>query len=244
MATITQRSSQDIQFSATQLPVQVTGMQSMASKMWAPFIAMGFMIVMAAFIYGLVNSSISSDYFQFSKETREAAGAGSGLATQKAFIESTKAWLPSFKFLGMGMILGGVTFLLATILGALRTGGGRVQEALGVPVTIISPAMTTKIFPMVMMMGIMVLVAALIISIVVAATSYGYWNHSIATELNPALEGSQLLGSLSTINTTSAWLAPFKFVGMALLLTGIGLALATIIRVLRWQSQRLWDILT
>ena len=55
MATITQSSSQDIQFRAAQLPVQVTGMQAMASKMWAPFIAMGFMIVMAAFILGLVN---------------------------------------------------------------------------------------------------------------------------------------------------------------------------------------------
>jgi hypothetical protein len=39
-------------------------------------------------------------------------------------------WLPAFKFLGLGMILGGVAFLLATILVALRVGGGRVQEAL------------------------------------------------------------------------------------------------------------------
>ena len=80
MASISQRTSQDIQFSAAQLPVQVTSMKSMASKMWVPFIAMGFMIVMAAFIYGLVNSANTSDYFQFSKETREAAAAGSSLA--------------------------------------------------------------------------------------------------------------------------------------------------------------------
>ena len=53
MATLTQRTSQDIQSRATQLPVQVTRTQAMASKMWAPFIAMGFMIVMAAFVYGL-----------------------------------------------------------------------------------------------------------------------------------------------------------------------------------------------
>ena len=71
MATLTQRTSQDIQFSATQLPVQVTGMQATASKMWAPFIAMGFMIVMAALVYGLVISSISANYCQSSKETRE-----------------------------------------------------------------------------------------------------------------------------------------------------------------------------
>ena len=170
--------------------------------------------------------------------------AGSDLATQKAFIESTKAWLPTFKLLGMGLILGGVTFLLATILGALRTGGGRVQEALGVPATIIKAPMTAKVFPVLMMMGMMVLMAVLVIAIVVANISYGYWNHSIATELSPAIEASQLLGSLSTINTVNAWPALFKFVGMAFLLTGIGLALATIIRVLRWQSQRLWDILT
>ena len=55
MASITQSSSQDFQFRAPQLPVQVTGMQAMASKMWAPFIAMEFMIVMAAFTFGLVN---------------------------------------------------------------------------------------------------------------------------------------------------------------------------------------------
>ena len=42
----------------------------------------------------------------------------------------------------------------------------------------------------------------------------------------------------------NAWLAPFKFVGVASLQTSIGLALATIIRVLRWQSERLWDVLS
>ena len=163
--------------------------------------------------------------------------AGSDLATQKAFIESTKAWSPSFKFLGMGMILGGVTFLLATILGVLRTGGARVLEALAVPDIIIKPPMTEQVFAMLMMMAMIVLIAALPIAIVVASTPYGYWNPSIATELNPAAQGSQLLGNLSTINTMNAWLAPFKFIGMALLLNGLGLALATILRVLGWQSQ-------
>ena len=244
MATITKIPGREVEVTRGQLPVKVTGMQAMASTMWMPFIAMGFMVVLAAFIYGLVNSSITSDYFQASKEVREAAVSGSDLATNKAFIESTKAWLPSFKFLGMGMILGGVTFLLATILGALRTGGGRVQEALCVPVQVIKPPMTAKLFPMVMMMGMMVLIASLVIGIVEATIAYGYWNHSIANELNPAVAGSEILQGLQTINTIQAWLAPFKFVGIAFLLTGIGLALATIVRVLRWQSNRLWDILS
>ena len=150
-------------------------------------------------------------------------------------------WLPTLKFLGLGMILGGVTFLLATILGALRTGGGRVQEALGVDVKIIKPPMTAQLFPMFMMMGMMLLVASVIIGIVLATLTYDYWNHSIATQLNPSTSG--LLADLGTINAVKLWLEPFKFAGMALLLTGIGLALATIVRVLRWQSTRLWDIL-
>ena len=215
----------------------------MASKMWLPLLAMGLMVVVGAFIFGIVNSSIAADYFANTKEAREAAVKGSDIATDKAFIESTKIWLPTLKFLGLGMMLGGITFLLATILGALRTGGGRVQEALGVEVRIIKPPMIAKIFPMLMMMGMMILIASLVVGIVNAFLAYDYWNHSIATQLNPAPAGGGLLEDLGTINAINLWLAPFKFVGIALLFSGIGLALATIIRVLRAQSERLWTII-
>jgi hypothetical protein len=43
-----------------------------------------------------------------------------------------------------------------------------------------------------------------------------------------------VLADLETINAMKLWLALFKLVGMATLFTGIGLALATIVRVLRW----------
>lgn len=234
----------EIVFSERQLPVTVTGMQSMAGKMWAPFIAMGFMIVVAALIIGIVNAGMAAEYFASSKAVREAAEAGSQLATQNAFIESTKVWLPAFKFLGLGMLLGGVTFLLATILGSLRTGGGGVQQALGTEVRILKPPMTARLFPMFMMMGIMILIAALVVAIMVAGMSSGYWNHSIASELNPAGEGSVLLVMLANISAAKLWLEPLKFVGMAFLFTSIGLALATIVRVLRWQSNRLWEMLS
>ena len=232
----------EVSYRPDQLPVRVTGMQSMASKMWIPFIAMGFMIVVISFIVGLVISANGANYYTASKTVREAAETGSDLATQKAFIESTKAWLPTFKFLGMGMLLGGVTFLLATILGALRVGGGRVQEALGVEVNLITPPITAKLFPMVMMMGTMVLMTALVVGIVLATQTYDYWNHSIANQLDPST--GELLADLGTINAVKLWLEPFKFVGIALLLSGIGLALATIVNVLRWQATRLWEILS
>ncbi len=134
--------------------------------------------------------------------------------------------------------------MLATILGALRVGGAGVQQALGETVRMPKPPITAQMFPMVMMLGMMVLIAALVIGIVLAFISYGYWNHSIATELNPAVEGSQLLGTLATINSIKMWLAPLKFVGMATLFVGVGLALATIVGALRWQSNRLWTMLS
>ena len=43
-------------------------------------------------------------------------------------------------------------------------------------------------------------------------------------------------------NAVKLWLEPFKLVGMAFLLTGIGLALVTIVRALRWQSNRLGSL--
>ncbi len=239
-----QTPSREMIVSAPMLPVGVSGMQAMASKTWKPFIAMGFMVVVAALIIGVIVSVTAADYFSFSKLTREAATTGSDLATEKAFIESTKAWLPAFKFLGVGMIVGGVTFLLATILGALRVGGGKVQQALGETVRMPKPPITAKLFPIFMMMGIMILMASLIIGIVLAVITFGYWNHSIATELNPAVQGSQLLSTLSTITSIQMWLAPLKFVGMATLFVGVGMALATIVSVLRWQSNRLWDMLS
>ena len=244
MATRAQTTGQEMVVPDAMLPVQVTGMQAMASKMWMPLIAMGFMVVVAALVIGVIVSTTAADYFSLSKLTREAAATGSDLAKEKAFIESTKAWLPAFKFLGIGMILSGVTFLLATILGALRVGGAGVQQALGETVRMPKLPMTAQMFPMFMMMGLMVLIAALVIGIVLAVMSSGYWNHSIADELNPAVEGSQLLGALSTISSIKMWLAPLKFIGMALLLSGIGLALATIVGILRWQSNRLWTMLS
>ena len=60
----------------------------------------------------------------------------------------------------MVMIFGGVRLLEATNLGALRTGGDRIQEALGVPVTINRQPMIAKVFPMLMMTRMMVLIFA------------------------------------------------------------------------------------
>ena len=137
--------------------VGMTGMQRMASKMWAPWIAMGLMIVVISFVIGLVLQNTEATYYANSKEAREVAVAGIDIVQDKGFIEVTKAWVPGFKFLGLGMMLGGITFLLATILGNLRVQGGRVQQSLSMPVVLPTPPITARMFPMFMMAGMMIL---------------------------------------------------------------------------------------
>ena len=66
---------------------------------------------------------------------------------------------------------------------------------------------------------------------------------SIADELIVAPAGPDSLSDLGTINAVEAWLTPLKFVGLALLLSGITLALMTIVKVLRFQPTRLVDLL-
>lgn len=222
--------------------IAMTGMQSTASKMWMPFVAMGVMAVLASLALGAVNASFTSDYFAFPKEVREAAAAGSSIVDKKVFIETTNTWLPSFFFLGMGLLLGGIIFLLATILGTLRVSGAKVQLAVGGEVVGLKPPWSAQLFPMFMMLGLMILVANLAIHVALAFIAHGYWNHSIASELNTAAAGSGLLADLQTLETYGAWLEPFKFVGIAFLLAGIALAPYTIVRVLRFQAERLKEL--
>ncbi len=225
-------------------PIEMTGMQRMASKMWAPWVIMGLMIVVISFVMGLLLQSTEASYFSNSKEVREAAAAGSAIVQDRGFIEVTMAWVPGFKFFGLGLMLGGITFLRATILGNLSVQGGRVQQALGVPVMIPEPPTTAKMFPMFMMLGMMILMAALAISIWLATVAASYWNHSIATELNTAQAGSELLRQLGLLNAVKAWLEPFKFIGMASLFAGIALALVTIVKVLQTQTMRMVEVVS
>ena len=216
----------------------MTGMQRMARKMWAPWAVMGLMIVGVALILGIVLQAKVGFIFEFDKVTRD--GDTGAILDARQFVETTKAWLPTFKFLGLGMLLGSITFLLATILGNLRAGGAAVQRSLGADVKTFKPAIA-NVFPMLMMMGVMVLVAAFVVGIVNATTANDLYSHSIAA-IDSSAAGSELLRQLGTVNAVATWLAPFKFVGMALLFSGIAVALLTIVRVLRWQTGRLVDI--
>lgn len=228
----------------TMLPSYDRLLARMARSLWAISIVMGLSIVVAAFLIGLWNAGQVAAYFAESKEAREAAAAGTALVGLKVTTESVFAWLPGFKFFGMGLLFSGITFVLANIINALRAAGGGLQRALGVEVKAMAKRLTAKLFPPLMMMGLMILVAAFLISLWLAGVTAGYWNHSIATELDTARAGSALVGQLATIQSVKAWLEPLKFVGIGFLLTGISLALTTIRKILQFQAARILELVS
>lgn len=215
----------------------MTRMQEVARYMWLPMFAMGFMVLIAALVIGGVQSVLTTDLFELDKEAREGANAGNSVLDKQQFIESTKLWLPRFQLFGMGLMFGGITFLLATILGNLRLYGGLVQERAGRRVLALVPPWSAKLFPVLMMTGLMVLIAALVISVVAAFFAGDVYGNPVSTiDASPA--GSGLLDDFQTVKTFAAWLQAFALAGLALILSGIVLALYTISQVLRFQHER------
>ncbi len=186
---------------ATEVAPEPLLIHRIAGLMWAPMLAMGVMLVYG----GLVLSF----------------AAASNVATDPALDRSERAWVQGIQFLGEGMLLSGISFLLGTILGAIRSGGGEVQEALGLTVRTLRMPATAKVFVALMMAGLMVEIAQFI--------GYAY----IATVADTA-----------TYTTFSTWLGPLREFGLGLLLSGIVLALATIAKALGFQFARITQIIT
>ncbi|MCP4420570.1 MAG: hypothetical protein GY805_28520 [Chloroflexi bacterium] len=218
-------------------------MQKKMMKNYKMFGWLGFIIVIIAFLYSLQGAGANSTFFSVDKASREAAGAGSALVAASVLRHTIPTWVPSFKFLGLGVMLGAITMALGVIATTLRNLGGNVmgkwpkQLNPGVP----PKPRTAKMFPMIMMMGWMVLIVGVIVAFSINGTVASYWAHSIATELNPAQTGSTLLSQLGAIKATLPWLTLLRFLGMSLIFTAITVSLTVIIRTLQHQEQSLRD---
>ena len=218
-----------------------TTMQKVARYMWAPMLLMGLMVAAASLGLSIAVADATSDYFGLPTGVREAASAPAGAIDDRQFIESTSLWLPGFRLLGIGLILSAITFSLANILGVFRAGGVRVQQAFGHEAETLTPPITARLFPMIMMMGLMILIVNLIIAAIVGALAWDVYGHTVA-EINAAPEGSSLLEDLATVNTFKTWLAPLPFIGIAMILVGISFAVHTILQVIRFQGQRIREL--
>jgi hypothetical protein len=213
-------------------------MQKMISKMAPMFpivIWMGFMIVALAFVIGFFNSQTAAAYFAESKAVRETT-----LLAERASIESTNLWLPYLKFLGLGLVLGGIVMALRVILDNLMQAGGKVLANLpeekrpAVP----SAPWYGRLMPVVMMLGWLVFIFAFIVSLQLASTARAVFANPIPA-IDAAGAGSVLLAQVQTIHATSAWLVPFKFFGIATEFLAILMGLATIAYVLKAQTEML-----
>ena len=108
--------------------------------------------------------------------------------------------------------------MLGTILASLRSGGGEVQESLGVTVKTLKMPASAKLFVLLMMMGMMLSIVQFVLYIVATGVD------------NPG--------------TWFTWLGPLRELSLGLLLSGIVLALYTIGTVLGFQFTRIRELVT
>jgi hypothetical protein len=109
--------------------------------------------------------------------------------------------------------------VLGTILWAIRTGGSEVQSSLGVAVKTLKMPITAKVFVGLMMLGLMTAVAQFVLYLVVAG------------------------GGVSGVAAWQAWLGPLRELALALILSGIAMALVTIGNVLSFQFDRISELI-
>ena len=168
----------------------------MARVLWLPMLVMGVMAVAIGLVLSLVRSG----------------------TTNNADFVDLGAYVQGVQFLGEGLVLSGISFLLGTILASLRSGGGEVQESLGVTVKTLKMPASAKLFVLLMMLGMMLSIVQFALYIVAANVD------------SPA--------------AWFAWLGPLRGLALGLLLSGIVLALYTIGTVLGFQFARIRELVT
>jgi len=202
--------------------------QSLARLMAWPLLAMGSMAVLTGLGTGIAGGVSFGDAFS---PTAELADLGRA----EALVQVTGAFL----FLGMGLILGGITMTLVNVVRSLRDAGRDVQQSLGAQPVQLDKPLSGKLTPHVMLMGVMVEVAAFVIGII-AATTIG--DVSLTALADPSTAGPGDLADIGFVRAASAWLPGLRLVGLALILTSVVLTLTTIQKAIRFQGQRVTEL--
>ena len=145
-------------------------------------------------------------------------------ATDPELIAALGQFTTAAMFIGFASVFAAISFAIARILGEFRVGGGSVQEASGSQVKTLKMPATAKGFIIFMMMGMMLIVGAVVAHIIVGV------------QVNN--------GDLSLVDTEqwSLWLEAARRLGVSAYLFGIGLGLATITQVLRFQGIRIREV--
>ncbi|MEE9277314.1 MAG: hypothetical protein V3V06_02785, partial [Dehalococcoidia bacterium] len=208
---------------ATLPAVNMTAMQTMASFLWLPLMVMGVAMLASGAIIAGVNSFRVDEFFGFNiPGAREAIGLGDPDLGDLRTFRSVQTWLPGYQFMGMGLMFASITMVVAAILGRLRILGGTVQASLGARIIYPPFPMAARIFPMLMMFGLIVFLTQLGLSA---------W---LATEAKA--------GDFLTVDTHADWVQGMRLAAVAIMLSGIALALFTITGLMRFLAERVREV--
>jgi hypothetical protein len=203
------------------------------------FAGLGLIIVVIAFLLSISAANANAIFFSVDKVTREAADIGTNIVAANVTRHVLPNWVPAFKFFGLGLLLGAITMALGLIATTLRNLGNDVMSKWPAELNPGTPPKprSAKMFPMLMMMGWMLLIVGLIVALASNGTVSAYYANSIATTLNPAQVGSVELNQLAVVTGVQPILAVLRFLGMAFLFSAIIVALTVIIRTLQHQEK-------
>lgn len=139
-------------------------------------------------------------------------------------IEALRQLTAGLMFIGFASVFAAISFAIARILGELRKGGGDLQETAGRAVKTLVMPLTAKLFLGLMAMAMMTVLGAAIVHLVLAAT---------------VDDGST---SLADSEKWFVVLEGVRRIGVAVYLFAILLGLATISRVLLFQTARVREL--
>ena len=88
------------------------------------------------------------------------------------------------------------------------------------------------------MLGMLIFIVALIVSLQLAGTARAVYANPVPV-IDTAGTGTMLLAQLQSIQATSAWLVPFKFLGIATEFLAIVMGLGSIVHALNNQTAML-----
>ena len=196
----------------------------MGHYLWAPMALMGIMLVFTAFGLAIARTQLAVDL------SEEFTGL------RKANFETLGQLIPGFMFLGFALIFAGISFAVARILGVFRTGGGLVQAAVGKGIKTPVMPMTAWIFLMGMMMAMMILAFTFAGHIYAAVQAHDAWINATTG----GVAGNE--AALGRADTWGTWLEGLRRFGVGLYLTSIAFGLATIIKVIRFQTLRIKEL--
>lgn len=181
--------------------------QKVGGLLWAPMWLMAIMAFPAAWILGIVRANAVST------------------GTDAQAIAALGHVVPAVMFIGFAAVFAAISFAIARILGEFRAGGGELQEATGRAVHTLKLPGTAKAFIALMAMAMMILMVAIGLHFVVAASIAG--------------------GNTTMLSNSEQWavsLEAVRRIGVALYLFAIMLGLVTILRVIRFQATRMLQL--